>query len=167
MTVNEADGAAALVACLTRCGWIPVGACTTAKSKHSGQIARAFRSNQGRQVRSDLYTLTNKNGLVAKITNYGAIVTELHVPDKNGDAWPTSCSVSRPSTATSEAIPTSARSSGASPTASAMPSSRWRARRTRWRRTTSPTTCTAAGEGGTRWSGTRSRWTPPKVRRSS
>jgi len=31
-----------------------------------------------------LYTLTNKNGLVAKITNYGAIVTELHVPDRTG-----------------------------------------------------------------------------------
>ena len=31
-----------------------------------------------------LYTLTNKNGLVAKITNYGAIVTELHVPDAAG-----------------------------------------------------------------------------------
>ena len=31
-----------------------------------------------------LYTLTNKNGIVAKITNYGAIVTELHVPDKAG-----------------------------------------------------------------------------------
>ena len=32
----------------------------------------------------DLYTLTNKNGLVAKITNYGAILTQLHVPDKSG-----------------------------------------------------------------------------------
>ena len=31
-----------------------------------------------------LYTLTNKNGLVAKITNYGATVTELHVPDRSG-----------------------------------------------------------------------------------
>jgi len=31
-----------------------------------------------------LYTLTNKNGLVARITNYGAIVTELHVPDRHG-----------------------------------------------------------------------------------
>jgi aldose 1-epimerase len=31
-----------------------------------------------------LYTLTNKNGLVAKITNYGAIVAEVHVPDRNG-----------------------------------------------------------------------------------
>jgi aldose 1-epimerase len=31
-----------------------------------------------------LYTLTNRNGLVAKITNYGAIITELHVPDRMG-----------------------------------------------------------------------------------
>jgi aldose 1-epimerase len=31
-----------------------------------------------------LYTLTNRNGLVARITNYGAIVTELHVPDRAG-----------------------------------------------------------------------------------
>ena len=32
----------------------------------------------------DLYTLTNANGLVAKVTNYGAIVTSLLVPDRNG-----------------------------------------------------------------------------------
>lgn len=32
----------------------------------------------------DLYTLTNKNGVVAKITTYGAILTELHVPDRTG-----------------------------------------------------------------------------------
>lgn len=31
-----------------------------------------------------LYTLTNRNGLVARITNYGAIVTELRVPDRTG-----------------------------------------------------------------------------------
>jgi aldose 1-epimerase len=31
-----------------------------------------------------LYTLENKNGLIAKISNYGAIVTSLIVPDKNG-----------------------------------------------------------------------------------
>jgi aldose 1-epimerase len=36
----------------------------------------------GKEV--DLYTLTNRNGLVAKITNYGALVVELHVPDRNG-----------------------------------------------------------------------------------
>lgn len=32
----------------------------------------------------DLYTLTNAGGLVAKVTNYGTIITELHVPDRNG-----------------------------------------------------------------------------------
>ncbi|HEY7375582.1 MAG TPA: galactose-1-epimerase, partial [Polyangia bacterium] len=32
----------------------------------------------------DIYTLTNAKGMVAKITNYGAILTELDVPDKNG-----------------------------------------------------------------------------------
>lgn len=31
-----------------------------------------------------LYTLTNANGLTAKITNYGAIVTEMHTPDRDG-----------------------------------------------------------------------------------
>src|SRR5215470_11125587 len=36
----------------------------------------------GKEV--DLYTLTNKNGLIAKITNYGCIITELHTPDKAG-----------------------------------------------------------------------------------
>lgn len=33
---------------------------------------------------ANLYTLTNANGLVAKISNYGGVITELHVPDRNG-----------------------------------------------------------------------------------
>lgn len=33
----------------------------------------------------DLYTLTNANGLKAKITNYGGIVTSLQVSDRNGN----------------------------------------------------------------------------------
>ncbi len=32
-----------------------------------------------------LFTLTNAHGLVAKITNYGTILTELHVPDRAGN----------------------------------------------------------------------------------
>lgn len=32
----------------------------------------------------DLYVLTNSNGLIAKVITYGAILTELHVPDKAG-----------------------------------------------------------------------------------
>jgi len=31
-----------------------------------------------------LYTLTNKNGLQMKVSNYGTIITELHVPDRAG-----------------------------------------------------------------------------------
>ena len=31
-----------------------------------------------------LYTLRNQNGMMMKVTNYGGIVTELHVPDKEG-----------------------------------------------------------------------------------
>ncbi len=31
-----------------------------------------------------LFTLTNRQGMVAKITAYGAILTELHVPDRHG-----------------------------------------------------------------------------------
>jgi aldose 1-epimerase len=38
---------------------------------------------RGEQVK--LYTLTNTNGLVAKITNFGGIITELHVPDRDGN----------------------------------------------------------------------------------
>jgi aldose 1-epimerase len=32
-----------------------------------------------------LYTLTNKNGLKLKVSNYGTIITELHVPDRAGN----------------------------------------------------------------------------------
>ncbi|HOX58617.1 MAG TPA: aldose epimerase family protein [Candidatus Paceibacterota bacterium] len=33
---------------------------------------------------ADLFTLTNAHGLVARITNYGAMLTELRVPDRTG-----------------------------------------------------------------------------------
>lgn len=33
----------------------------------------------------ELYTLTNKNGMVAKITTYGGIVTSVITPDRNGN----------------------------------------------------------------------------------
>ncbi len=35
--------------------------------------------------KAKLYTLTNANGMVVKITNYGGVITELWVPDKNGN----------------------------------------------------------------------------------
>ena len=44
----------------------------------------SFKSvHQGKQTA--LYTLKNKNGLVAQITNYGAIIVSIYVPDRNGN----------------------------------------------------------------------------------
>ena len=42
----------------------------------------SFGKVDGKPV--DLYTLTNSKGAVAKITNYGAILTQLQVPDRKG-----------------------------------------------------------------------------------
>jgi aldose 1-epimerase len=41
-----------------------------------------FGTVDGKEI--TLYTLTNANGLVLKVMNYGAAVTELQVPDKSG-----------------------------------------------------------------------------------
>jgi aldose 1-epimerase len=55
----------------------------TKEAKKDKAITEApYGAVGGKEVK--LYTLTNKNGLVAKITNYGGIVTELHTPDKAG-----------------------------------------------------------------------------------
>ena len=43
-----------------------------------------FGSIDGTEV--DLYTLANSNGIVAKITNYGGIITSLVVPDRAGNS---------------------------------------------------------------------------------
>lgn len=46
------------------------------------QSASFGTTADGRPV--EIYTLTNANGLSAKIMTYGATVTEMHVPDKQG-----------------------------------------------------------------------------------
>lgn len=53
----------------------------TAKSRASLGVM-PFGKADGKDVA--LYTLTNENGLVLKVTSYGATVTELHVPDRGG-----------------------------------------------------------------------------------
>jgi aldose 1-epimerase len=40
------------------------------------------KTADGKEV--DLYTLTNQNGLVARVTNFGAILVGLEVPDRDG-----------------------------------------------------------------------------------
>src|SRR5690242_18267194 len=54
----------------------------TAPGKASVQKSTFGKTADGKRV--DLYTLTNANGMVAKVMTYGAILTELHTPDKSG-----------------------------------------------------------------------------------
>ena len=70
-------------------GLLLVGAATgpsaiAAKKKNKGSVKKeAFgKTKDGKTV--EAYTLANKNGLKARIITYGAMLTEMHVPDKNG-----------------------------------------------------------------------------------
>ena len=50
----------------------------------SASIEKSGFGTTAAGVAVDLYTLTNKHGLVAKITNYGATLTQFLAPDKSG-----------------------------------------------------------------------------------
>ena len=60
-------------------GWAQVAA-----ASKGGRVEKSSfgTTKDGQAV--DLYTLTNANGVVARIITYGALLTELHVPDKAG-----------------------------------------------------------------------------------
>jgi aldose 1-epimerase len=72
-----ACAAAALLAAAP--GW----AQTAAPGKGGRVEKSSFGTTKDGQA-VDLYTLTNANGVVAKVITYGALLTELHVPDKAG-----------------------------------------------------------------------------------
>jgi aldose 1-epimerase len=77
----------ALVIGAVACGAPESGQSEPAGAPAAGPSAPAttaapFGTRDGTPVQ--VYTLTNRNGLVAKITNYGATVTELHLPDRSG-----------------------------------------------------------------------------------
>lgn len=54
----------------------------SAGSNNMSVTSEPYGEVDGMNVR--LYTLTNANDLVMKVTNYGGIITELWVPDRNG-----------------------------------------------------------------------------------
>ncbi len=81
-TVGQAN-APAPAASATPAATTATQSAANAPAAPASKISQApFGKVDGKDV--SLYTLTNAKGLVAKITNYGAIVTELHVPDKAG-----------------------------------------------------------------------------------
>lgn len=58
-------------------------AAKTAEPVKASAVAKApFGSAEGKEI--TLYTLTNANGFVLKVMNFGATVTEFQVPDKAG-----------------------------------------------------------------------------------
>ena len=83
LTISGSLGLGGLYSCTSN---------TTDEAQHekdtaseTAEIKKEFfgTAPDGQQV--NLYTLTNKNGMVVKITNYGAIVTSIVTPDKNGE----------------------------------------------------------------------------------
>jgi len=63
--------------------WLLCLALTSCASAERGRVTVSEAGMvEGAPIR--LYTLTNANGIVAKVASYGTILTELHVPDRNG-----------------------------------------------------------------------------------
>ena len=78
----------ALLGCLTGCGKKENTAAqteTTSKGQEGTSIMKESFGTAPSGEEVQLYTLTNKNGVIVKITNYGAIVTSIITPDKNGN----------------------------------------------------------------------------------
>ncbi|RYG10825.1 MAG: galactose mutarotase [Chitinophagaceae bacterium] len=57
----------------------------SSKNQTKLSISQASFGKSATGVPADLFTLTNAHGLMVKITNFGGIITEIHVPDKNGE----------------------------------------------------------------------------------
>ena len=55
------------------------------KTTMSATITKAAFGQTKEGEAADLYTLTNSNGMIVQITNYGGIVTSIIVPDKDGN----------------------------------------------------------------------------------
>jgi aldose 1-epimerase len=60
----------------------PTSSATSEPKPPAAVVKADWGTVDGKTVQ--LYTLTNKNGLKMKVSNYGTIITELHVPDKAG-----------------------------------------------------------------------------------
>ena len=62
-----------------------MNACTTISGPSTGSVEKAGFGNTKAGEATEIYTMKNDNGVVAKVTTYGATLVELHVPDKAGN----------------------------------------------------------------------------------
>lgn len=78
MTVFQCISIIMVLFAYTSCG----GGSGQGNKVEAGIVKENFGQYQGQPV--DIYTLVNHNGVMMKVATYGGTVTELHVPDKNG-----------------------------------------------------------------------------------
>jgi aldose 1-epimerase len=57
---------------------------TSTESKEVNKIERKAFGNHPNGKEAELFTLKNENGMTVNITNYGGIITNIIVPDRNG-----------------------------------------------------------------------------------
>lgn len=67
--------------CLLILFWVSIG---TMAADAAQRITRQRFGRTAEGIPVDLFTLSNRNGMEAKITNYGGIVVSVKVPDRNG-----------------------------------------------------------------------------------
>jgi aldose 1-epimerase len=77
-------GVSGLVGCASREARQETTASTTSEQQSTVTIKseKFGQTREGQEV--NLYTLTNENGMRVQVTNYGAIITSIHAPDKEG-----------------------------------------------------------------------------------
>lgn len=69
---------------MTSCSSKKNAASDETKDDAKAGIEKATYGNLPDRRTADIYTLRNASGMIARITNYGGIITELRTPDKDG-----------------------------------------------------------------------------------
>ncbi len=68
-------------------GLVCVTTMASGQATPSGKVARVDKAKYGVSkdgAAVDIYTMTNANGIIAKVITFGALLTELQVPDRTG-----------------------------------------------------------------------------------
>ncbi len=64
--------------------WAPIALANDADTTNNMALEEKVFGRMPDGTPAKIYTLRNRNGMVARITEYGAILTELHVPNRHG-----------------------------------------------------------------------------------